>query len=241
MQTSVSERLIGVFTHPGSVFKSIKGVEFNSVNFIAPLIITIISIIIFNFTVFSQERVIEKMREMQDADIERQLEKGGMNSSKKEMMKKVKDLIDKIMNPDLMMVIASASDILGTPISWVIHAFIFHWIARISSRSYIPFSKCFEVISLSSVVSILGTFVNMFLVLITGNIQTNLSLSLIFEDSNSHHTMYNLAHAIDVISIWYLCILSVALSSLTNHPIASCAAWFFGLWLAFVTVKAILF
>lgn len=230
MSASLSRRLTGVFNKPGEVFESLKGVDVNAINWVVPLTIVIMVSVIASFIVFSREDISQEIRKAQETEVE----KFELPPAQKAELQKV---MDKVITPELTMIAALIGVVFGTPINWVVYAFLFHWIVRIASRNYIPFVKCFEVIALSNIVNVLGIFVNMFLVIIKGKLYTTLSLALIFNDFDAGNPMHALAKEIDVFRIWHLGILSVAWSRLTQHPIPSCINWIFGVWIAFVILK----
>ncbi len=228
--TSLLERLTNVVVSPGEVFGEIKGVAVNPLNWMVPLAIAILAGVIFSVVVFSQEGVVEGMFEAQAAEFEKRVENGDMTEGEAEAARKS---IETFMNPKLLMAFSAAASVFFTPVVWAVLAFLFHWLVRIGSKSHIPFSKCYEVIGLTSVVSVLEILVNMLLVLITGNIAMSLSLALAFQDFDPSNTTHALAAEINVLRFWYMAVLSIAWSRLTNQPVISCATWVFGLWIAF--------
>ena len=237
-RTTVVERLTNVIVSPGETFGALRGMPVDPMNWAIPLVIAILAGILFSVTVFSQAGVVERMHEAQLAEFEERVEKGEMTASQAEAARKG---IETFMNPKLLMLFSAAASIFATPIIWVILAFFFHWLARIGSQSHIPFTKCFEVVGLSSVISVLGILVNMLLVVITGNLAMTLSLALVFQEYDPTNRIHALAAEVDIMRIWYISILAVAWSRLTHHPVASCGAWLFGIWLAFRVGTIMLF
>ncbi len=237
-KTSLMERLTNVIVSPGEAFDEIKGVAVDANNWMLPMAIMILAGIVFSVTVFSQEGVIENMLAAQEAQFEKRVEDGQMSEQEVEQARKA---MGAFMNPKLLMAVSSAASVFFTPMVWAVLAFFFHWIVRIGSKSHIPFSKCFEVIGLSSVVSVLGILVNMLLVILTGNVAMSLSLALAFENYDPTNSTHALAAEVDVMRFWYIGVLSIAWSRLTNHPVASCATWILGSWIAFRVGTIVLF
>ena len=236
--SSLMELLTNVIVSPSEAFDEIKGVAVNANNWMLPLALAILAGIVFSVTVFSQEGVIENMLAAQEAQFEKRVENGQMTEQEAEQARKG---METFMNPKLLMAVSAAASIFFTPMVWAVLAFLFHWIVRIGSKSHIPFSKCFEVIGLASVVSVLGILVNMLLVMLTGNVAMSLSLALAFENYDPTNSTHALAAEVDVMRFWYIAVLSIAWSRLTNHPVASCATWILGSWIAFRVATIVLF
>lgn len=236
--SSLMELLTNVIVSPSEAFDEIKGVAVNANNWMLPLALAILAGIVFSVTVFSQEGVIENMLAAQEAQFEKRVENGQMTEQEAEQARKG---METFMNPKLLMAVSAAASVFFTPMVWAVLAFLFHWIVRIGSKSHIPFSKCFEVIGLASVVSVLGILVNMLLVMLTGNVAMSLSLALAFENYDPTNSTHALAAEVDVMRFWYIAVLSIAWSRLTNHPVASCATWILGSWIAFRVATIVLF
>lgn len=228
--SSLVERLTNVIVSPGEVFGALKGRPVDPLNWAVPMVIAILGGILFSVTVFSQEGVVEGMLQAQEAEFDKLVEKGELTASQAESARKN---VESFMNPKLLMLFSIAASIFFTPVVWLVVAFFFHWLAKIGSRSHIPFTKCFEVVGLCSIISVLGILVNLLLVVITGNLSMSLSLALMFQEYDPTDKIHALAAEVDLMRIWYISILAVAWSRLTHHPVATCGAWLFGIWLAF--------
>ncbi len=237
-QTPLLERLTNVILSPGQVFGEIRGVPVDPINWAVPLVISLLAGILYSVTVFSQAGVLENMRLQQEQQFEKEVEAGRMTARDAE---ELQGSAERFMTPKFMMLFGIAGVIFGTPIGWLVFAFLFHWLVRLASHSHIPFSKCFEVIGLSSLVSVVQALVNMLLVVITQNLAMTLSLALAFEEFDPTNRTHALAAEIDVIRIWYFAVIAVAWSRLTRHPVATCGAWIFVLWVSFRVSWILLF
>ena len=238
VQSSLVERLTNVIVSPGDAFAELRGMPVNPVNWAIPLVISILAGIVFTVTIFSQGNVLERMQQDQATQLEKQVEQGKMSEQQAENARKA---MEQFMNPKLMMAAGSAATIFFTPVAWVLMAFVFHWVVRIGSQSHIPFTKCFEVIGLASVVSVLGVAVNLLLVIITGNMNMTLSLALAVQDFDPTNSTHALASIVDLTQIWWVAVMAVAWSRLTNHPVATCGAWLFGIYVVLRVSMVLLF
>ena len=228
--SSLIERLSNVIVSPGEVFQGVKGLPVDSLNWVVPMVLSIMAGIFFSLMVFTQVGMVEKVRQIQETALEKQVEAGKMTRAKAE---DAQDFMEKVVTKNVLVLGGVVSSIFFTPIVWLFLAFFFHWLARIASRSHIPFTKCFEVIGLCSMVAIPGVLVNMLLVIITENPSMTFSLALAFQEYDPTEKMHALAAEVDIMRIWYISVLAVAWSRLTQHPLASCGAWLFGIWIAF--------
>ncbi|MCS1410515.1 MAG: hypothetical protein M2R45_03710 [Verrucomicrobia subdivision 3 bacterium] len=229
-QSSLFERLTNVFVSPGEVFSELRGVPADSMNWAVPMVAMIVMGILFSVAVFSQESVVQGMREASIAEIDIMVEEGEMTQTQAD---KAAVWVEKIMSSKLVMLLGIVGSVFGTPIIWLIIAFLFHWIVRIASQSRIPFSKCFEVVGLSNVISTLGMIVTMPVVVLTGNIKMKLRLALVFQEFDPTEHLHALAAEVDIFRLWYIAVLAIAWSQLTLQPLSKCCAWLFGLWFAF--------
>ncbi|MDA7667711.1 hypothetical protein N8611_01760 [bacterium] len=82
--SSLMERLSNVIVSPGEVFQGLKGVPVNSLNWAVPMVISILAGIFFSLMVFTQVGMVEKVRQIQETALVKQVEAGKMTSGQAE-------------------------------------------------------------------------------------------------------------------------------------------------------------
>lgn len=236
--SSFTERLINVIASPSEAFEDLRGAPVNHVNWAIPLVMSILAGILFSVVVFSQDNVLAEMRQAQEREFDKQVEAGKMTSAQAEAGRKA---LETYMTPKIIMGGAVVATIFVTPIIWLLLALFLLLLARFVTGSPLPYSRCYEVVGLTSIISVLAVLVNMLLVVISGNVASTLSLSLIFQEFDPSNRTHAIAAEINPLQWWYLAVVAIAWARLTRSPAMKCATWIFGIWFLFRGARIALF
>src|SRR5882672_9107589 len=120
--SSLGARLMNVFAMPGEVFDEIKARPISSANWLLPVVLAALVGVVYITVVFSQETVLQQMREMQDRAMEKKLEK-----LPKEQREKVREMADKFRSPALMKILGSVAAV-GVSFGWVFFIAFLVWL-----------------------------------------------------------------------------------------------------------------
>jgi hypothetical protein len=101
------------------------------------------------------------------------------------------------------------------------------------------YMKAVEVMALSSMINVLGGIVAMLLAVMFGNPAITPGPSVLVREFNPTDKLHLLLSQLNVMTMWFLAVLSVGLSKLSGKSFAKSAAWVFGLWLALVILSVL--
>src|SRR5438270_4744186 len=100
---SQGARLMNVFVAPGEVFEAVKTGPPSTGNWLAPVLLMCLVGIVATFVVFSQDSIMQQVKEQQERAMERKLEK-----LPKEQREKIREIAEKWTSPALFKAIGSA-------------------------------------------------------------------------------------------------------------------------------------
>jgi len=225
-ESSLAARIFNVFATPSDVFEEVKRSQPAVLNWLAPILICIIARWCFVFTVFSQDSILQQIREQQTKAFEQQVAAGKMTKAQSEqaqqMMEKMGPIIMKA-GAAVMMVVVS----FFTPFMWAAIVLI---LAK-TLKSDIPYMKAVEMTGLGSMVLALGIVLSLFLALILGRLISGPSLGLLVREFDVLNKGHAALAAVNVIYLWYTALVALALHVLTGISYPKAATAVFAVWL----------
>ena len=224
---SLSGRLMNIFAAPAEVFDELKSAPLRTANWLAPAILLMVLSWVSGWLIFSQPSIQQQMKDISNKAIDRQVEKGKLTSSQADQARAAAEKIGSIgykvgavVAPVFM---AFITPFWGGLILWLVGSF--------ALKAPFPYLKAVEIAGLANMILILDVVVRTFLVLITGNLFSTLSLSLLVKDFDPQNTVHSLLTVVNVMTFWLLAIRSLGLARLTGAPVAKAAMWVFGIWI----------
>src|SRR5258708_2426082 len=100
---SPGARLMNVFVAPGEVFGTVKAGPPSTGNWLAPALLMCLVGIVATFVAFSQDSIMQQMKEQEERDLEKKLEK-----LPKEQRDQIREIAEKWSSPGLIKVFGSA-------------------------------------------------------------------------------------------------------------------------------------
>jgi hypothetical protein len=226
-RTSLATRLTNVLVAPGEVFEEVKGSPPTPANWTLPLILATLMGIIYTFVIFSQPAVLQTMKENQEKRMQQQVLAGKMTQKQADA---ASDMTDRFMTPTMLKIFGSIGCIIANPAFLFLTAVVLWPIGRYGLHGSFSYMKAVEVVGLCLVISVLGVIISMLLAVIYGNpAMTPGPILLVghFEQGNRLHALLS---ALNVVTLWYIGVLSVGLSRLSGASVVAAAVWLFGLW-----------
>ena len=224
---SLSGRLMNIFAAPGEVFDEIKSAPLRTANWLAPAILLIVLSWVSGWLIFSQPSIQQQMKDISNKAIDRQVEKGKLTSSQADQARAAAEKfgsigykVGAVVAPVFM---AFITPFWGGLILWLVGSF--------ALKAPFPYLKAVEIAGLANMILILDVVVRTLLVLITGNLFSTLSLSLLVKDFDPQNTVHSLLAVVNVMTFWLLAIRSLGLARLTGASVAKAAMWVFGIWI----------
>ena len=226
--SSLGARLMNVFAMPGEVFEEIKARPISPANWLLPVALAALVGVVYITVVFSQETVLQQMREMQDRAMEKKLEK-----LPKEQREKVREMADKFRSPALMKIFGSVAAV-GGSFAWLFFSAFLVWLigTRFFKAEY-AYMKAVEVCGLASMISVLGGIIAMLLVVIMGNMLMTPGPALLIPHFDAANKVHLLVSALNVMTFWYIGVLAVGLAKLSNVSWIKSFLWLLIPWAVF--------
>jgi hypothetical protein len=226
-QTSLAARLMNVFVSPGEVFDEIKSSPVKPANWVVPLILSMIIGVIYTLVVFSQPAVLQKIQEAQEQKFQKMVEQKKMTQEQADQMIAA---TQKWMGPGVMKIFGSVGAVVASAAILFLAALIFWAIGLRALRGNFNYMKAVEALGLASMISILGSIIAMLLAVIYGNMMMTLGPALLVKPLDAASKVHRALSALNVMSIWWIAVVSIALARLSGSSFTKAALWVFGIW-----------
>src|SRR5258706_10542423 len=152
--TSVGARLMNVFATPGEVFEEIKDRPVEAANWFVPLLLSALFGVVCCVVIFSQETILQQMREVQDRALEKKVEK-----MSKEQQEKVREMAAQFTSPRVMKLFGSAGAVVGS-IAWLFFLAFLVWLAGTRLfHGHFSYMKAVEACAVAGMISVLATII----------------------------------------------------------------------------------
>jgi hypothetical protein len=222
VSTSLPSRLTNVFVSPGEVFDEVKSSPVKPANWVVPLILSMVVGVIYTFVVFSQPAISQKMREAQEEKFQELVEAKKMTQQDADRTIVIVQKVTKIMVP-VFAIVGSAGILF-------LAALIFWAVGLRALGGHFDYMKAVEALGLASMISILGSIIAMLLAVIYGDMMMTLGPALLIKPLDAANKMHRILSALNVMSIWWLAVVSIALARLSGSSFVKAALWVFGIW-----------
>jgi hypothetical protein len=227
---SLGGRLANIFVSPAEVFDEVKAAPPQVANWVVPLVAAIIMGVIYSIVVFSQPTILQKMKEPVEKKFQQMVDTGKITRQKAD---ESLEMVEKFMTPEVFKVVGILSCLFMQPAMLFLVALIIWLLGTRGLGGAFDYMKAVEVVGLSAIIMIPGTVVSMLLAVIYGNLYVTPGPALLIANFDATNKIYMLLSAIDVVSLWYVSVLSIGLSRLSGASFLKSALWGFGLWAVF--------
>ncbi|MEO6033779.1 MAG: YIP1 family protein [Verrucomicrobiota bacterium] len=236
--SSVIARLTNVFVAPGEVFDEVKTSKPTPANWIVPMILSMIVGIVYTLIVFSQPAITQRIQQAQEKKFDEMVASGKMTRAQADQTLAT---VEKFMGPGFLKISGSVGAVFFTAALLFFTALIFWVIGRRALGGNFTYMKAVEAVGLSCIINILGTLISMMLAVIYGNIMMTFGPALLVSHFDATNGIHRALSVLNGPSLWYVTILSIALSRFTGASFGKEALWLFGIWalLAVVPVVAL--
>lgn len=220
------QRLVNVYINPRKTFAA---VDFRPTWLTPMILIALIAVVTTQimFPVIMQNQL-EKIREMPNIPAEQ------LQAIEKQFTE----------NSAQQRIITLVSQVVATPVVFVIIAAIFYFVGSVLLGGDTSFKKVLSVFCWASCISILGTLVVVPLVMSKGSFNVNISPALLLPADSIGTTLHTLLSKFDFFTIWFLAVFALGFSIIYRFSLAKAYAavgilW--GIWIAISTAFAGLF
>lgn len=236
---SLSDAMTGVFTEPRVTFEGVKNSRKRSY-WLVPTILMIIFLIAASFMVINDEELYSEIKSTQTEAVKKRMEervKEGKMSQ--EEMNQAIERTEKFMDKSSPFFLVSA--ILGPLIGGFIILFLralILWLVIKVFKGTASYMLVVCITALTGLIDVISTVINTVLAIVMGRLSVNIGPSLIFaKDSLSEDMMKFVSH-FDLISIWYLIVLGIGLSAVSNLKSSKTIPAVFALWIIWVCLAS---
>jgi hypothetical protein len=224
---SLGTRLFNVFAAPGELFEDLRQREPAHSNWLVPLLLSMTAGVLFTVVVFSQPDLVAGMTAQQEAALMARVEAGHLSA---EQAEQTLVAMNRFMSPRTLIIFGSVGAVMGGAAFFLLISLLTWLLTAKLLKSGTGLLKCFELAGLASMVFVVGTLLTMTLVLLKGDVQSGLNLTLLLDRFRPASYAHQCLAALDAVTLWYLGILSLGASRVAGRPFGAAAIWIFGVW-----------
>lgn len=223
---SLFGRLMNVYAAPGEVFETIRRAPPAASNWLAPVLLACAVGVIHVWVMFSQPAIQQQMRTQQAVRFEKLVADGRMTAEQAEQAQA--QMGD---TPILIAKIAGSFGAVFFSFVWLFFLSLVLWLlARWVFKARFAYMKTVEVVGLCTMIGVLGGIVTLLVVVATGNMFMTPSPALLIPDFDTQNKIHLLVSSLNLVTLWYVGVLSMGLSKLTGKSFVTAALWLYGGW-----------
>ncbi len=231
--SSLARRLLNVFAAPGDVFEEVRTGKPSTANWLVPLLLACVVGVSYAFVVFSQESILQSMREAQEKAMQKRVDAGKMT---REQADQALSVTERFTGPTMMKIFGSVGAVIANVAMLFLVALIVWLLGKWVFKSTFSYPKAMEVAALAGMINVLGGIVAMLLAVVMGNIAMTPGPVLLVHEFDPANRLHLFLGQLNVFMLWYLALLSLGLAKLSQVSYGKTACWLFGLWGLIVAV-----
>lgn len=224
---SLPARLFNVIAGPGEVFDELKGSKPAHSNWVVPILLSMLVGVIFSVVAFSQPDIVASVFAQHEQTVAAQVESGKLSRAEADEALQGMRMFQ---SGKLMMVFGSLGAVFGTLIFFAVVSVLIWILAAKILKGDVSLKKCFEFVGLAAMINVLGGVITLLIVLLKGNIAAAPNAALLLGTFNPASYLHQFLATLNVITLWYMAVLSLGVSRLASRSFAVAAAWVFGVW-----------
>jgi len=209
---SLAGRMFNIFAAPGEVFEAVQPAQPATVNWLIPLLLSVIIGALAVLTIYSQPAVIQQIRDQQIKAMDDQVQAGKLTRAQADQAEAVSE---KFLGPAAIrlfgLITVTAFNIIH--VFW--WALVLWGLGRLLLRADVTYAKALEVAGLGSMISILGSVVGALLTVCLGKIST-LSLALFASQIDPKSLVHTVLQSVDFFDLWLLGVMTIGLARLAG-------------------------
>ncbi|MEO5804010.1 MAG: YIP1 family protein [Verrucomicrobiota bacterium] len=236
--TSLLSRLTNVFVAPGEVFDEIKSSPPQPANWIVPLVLSMIAGVIYTLIVFSQPAITQKIHEAQEKKFREMVASGKMTQVQADQ---AMTIAQKFTGPGFLKTVGCVSAVVASAAMLFLMALVFWAVGKRALHGNFEYMKAVEALGLASMISVLGAIVAMLLAVIYGNMAMTPGPALLLSNFDVTNKGHRILSALNVMSLWYVAVVALALAKLSGTKFMKAALWVFGIWAVLTFVPILVF
>jgi len=234
--SSLAGRLLNVFAAPGDVFDEIKTSTPSTANWLVALLLTCLVGIGYVFAVFSQESILQSMRETQENAMQKQVDAGKLTQQQADQRL---ELAQQFAGPTMIKVFGSVGVVVVNLVMLFFVALVVWLVGKLVFNGGFSYLKAMEVAGLAGTINILGGIVAMLLAVVMGNMAMTPGPVLLVHEFDPANKLHVFLGQLNVFMLWYIALLSLGLAKLGRVAYGRAAFWLFGVWAVLVAAMVL--
>jgi hypothetical protein len=194
--------------------------------------------IAFTLVVFSQPAVIQNMQNAQEKKFDEMVASGKKTQAQADQALAT---VQKFMNPGFVKAMGCVGVVVANVVLLFLTGLVFWAIGRRALHGHFSYMKGVEAVGAASMISVLGVIVAMLLSVIYGKMMMTLGPALLVSNFDEANKAHRILSALNVMSIWYVVVMAIALARLAGATFAKAALWAFGIWAVFTFIPIFVF
>ncbi len=235
-EMSFTDKLMNVFSAPGELFDDVAKSEKNNSNWAIPLVLAIITGVIFVFVAFSQPPIQDQLREQTEKSFAKQVTAGKMTQDQ------VDQAMSRVPSPGSPVYMAFGAVGVAFVTAAVLFGFslVFWLTGKWVFKSQVGYGKVLEVVGLSTYVSVLGGIITLLLVVAMGSLYATPSLALAVSHYDPSNKVDKVLSAVNLLTFWYLAVIAVGLGKVFPVTTTKALTVVGVLWVAWTAISVAL-
>jgi hypothetical protein len=225
---SLPARLLNVFATPEDVFESLaRGGESSTGNWLLPVLLSCVVGIVYVLVGFAQPNVQQQIRDQQEQQLQKLADSGKMSAGDLEA---ARNRLEQINTITLVKISGAVGSVVMSFITVFTVALVLKAMAHWVLKQPVAYMKLVEVAGLAGMISVLGTIVQLLLVVIMGSIFVSAGPVLFIQEIDPHNKVHLLLASLNLMSFWYLAVLGVGLAKVARARFLQAAVPLLILW-----------
>lgn len=222
--SSVWANMANVIATPGDVFSEVKTSPASTANWLVPVLVSCLAAVIYVVVVFSQETILQQLREANAQKMQARVEQGQMSQQQADQ---ALEMAERFTGPVVIKIMGSVGAVFGSFI-WLFFIALLVWLlgCKVFHGSF-SYLKAVEVCALAGMVGVISAILTMLLVVATGNIAATLGPGLLLKEPNPALKAHAALYAINLLTWWYIAYLGLGLSKLSGASFWKSFLWLF--------------
>ncbi len=236
VETSHTDKLVGVFSEPGNTFSQMAKTGPKTSDWIIPILVVILVAIVSNFIMMSNPvikmSIMEKQLEQIEKNMDEMVAKGQLTEAQKEeQMEQMRNRMDQGMGAQ--MIFSVLGIVIFTFITFFVISGVFFLFAKFVLKGEGTYKEAMSAYGLPHYIIVIQIIVMVILALVMNKFFQSVSVAD-FVDSDKATITGFLLGKLDIFSIWFYAVISIGFAKMFKS--ASTGKYFaliFGLWIGF--------
>jgi hypothetical protein len=233
---SLGNTISDVFVSPSEVFQNLKNTAPSPILWVAPLIATLLIVVVSVIMIFTNVTLKSEMKETQSKAIQKMVDEGKLTQEQAEKAEAQAESMGA-----MMIVIGIVGGVIFMA-AFYFGGALFLWLAnKIVLKSAVGYEKHLELYGIASWIGVLGGIVTVLMMVGLGTMAATPSgaLALIgsFDPTNKLHM---LLASLNIFSIWQTAVIGIGLSKFSDKQLSAGMGVAFALWIVWIALSILL-